>query len=471
MCGFVMRLPRLFGTALSKRPETALFCIYGLILGICAAPDLTWINAGVDSFGNFLGARGFLTSENHVYQALGQLSLHFPFGTDGWKLAFFLSVLPAVGCVVLVFYAVRRQTANRVAPYVASIVLAGSAIFISQSTIQEVYVLATFLIVLGYTLLVHGKFRLAAAALSLAWFVNWPFAAVATLVFLASSKEILRRGWYIIVAALGLFAASFSFGGDAGYWETVFNAIGRQPVGEIPGRIPQAGTLFAVSFGLGVIPAWYYLKSARRSWPFLILIFAPVLFFLTESSEESLVQLTLSCPFVAVAAGLGVEKLQVRHLEKAVVGLSAALLLVAPAFWDIGRSIDETPTTARQFLDQLEELPDGAVITGERSLGDPGRSDWHGVLNGLGAQIVYVETGKHIEFLPTALYNVESTGEAQRLSGLGYVIPVSTYQGEPYFEWLAVIARDFVDANPDVPIYWTDVDRPGVFGCTVRNWR
>lgn len=455
-----------------RHPEIILFAAIAAVYTICCAPDLTWVNSGIDSFGFYLGAKWFDTLEvNYLYQVLGHLSLYFPFGADGWKLAFFLSTLPAVGCVVLVFYVVRKQTASEIAPYLASAVLAGSVIFISQSTIQETYTLATFFVVLTYTALVYNRPKLAAAALGAVWFVNWPYAVIATLVFLASNREILQRGWYIVAISLGLFAAAFSLGEDSGYWTAVLNLLGRRPVAELPMQVLWTGTLLAVSFGLGLIPAWYYLKSIKHTWPLLLLIFGPILFFLTEASYESFVQITLSCPFVAVAAGLGVEKLQVRHLEKVALGLSALFILTAPAFWDIGRSVDESPTTARQFLNQLEELPDGAIITGERGLGNPARSDWHGELNGLGARILYLETGKHVEFLSTAAYDLTNSEEKQRLSDLGYVIPTVPYLGQPYFEWMAVLSQSFADANPEVPIYWVDINKPKVFGCTVRRWR
>ncbi|KKL04928.1 hypothetical protein LCGC14_2611140, partial [marine sediment metagenome] len=148
-----------------RHPELLLFGAIFTIYAIVVTPDFTWINADVDSFGIYLASKDPLAATNRgflLYTLLGNAALHIPLGTEAWRLAFFNSLIPSVATSILIFYVVRKQTVNRIAPFIASASFAGCVVIVSQASIIEVYSMATFFVVLAYTLSVYNRPRWAA---------------------------------------------------------------------------------------------------------------------------------------------------------------------------------------------------------------------------------------------------------------------------------------------------------------------
>lgn len=455
-----------------RHPEIPLFGIITAVYVVCCAPDFTWFNANCDGFGLYLASMDPLATSDKgffLYTLMGNVAMRLPLGSEVWRLAFFCSAVPAIATSVLLFYAVRKQTFNAYAPYVASASFAGCVVVLSQATIIEVYSMVTFFAVLAYTLSVYGRSKWAALVLGLMFFVNFTTAIVCTLSLLVYRRDILAKGFHIVAVVVAAFVLIQMFILEStNYWNTVQALVGTLPITHVPARLLEGAALVCVGTGLALIPAFYYFRDWRNAWPIIVLLVILFTYYMEGYSGESLVQLLPAFAFISVAAGLGMEKLRTKHLEKAVLVVSLILLLVMPAFWDIGRVLDETPTTARQYLTQVEQLPIGAVVTGERALGNPIRSDWHGALNHAG---VWVVGRDDVIIMDSSLYNLGDSKERERLSKLGFNTPMPTYVGQSYFAWMATLTQAFVDANPGALIYWVNVTEAEVFGCELELWR
>lgn len=458
---------------IKRHPEILLFGMIAAIYTICCAPDLTWINVNCDSFYYFTGA-AYLTDwgAQPLYKLLGHLALMFPLGADGWKLAFFCSVIPAIITVILIFYVIRKQTNNRYAPYIGSLAFAASVVIISQATVQDLYSMATMFIMGAYLAAMYNKSKTALILMGLGFLTHWITVIPSIAALVLWRRDLLKRSYILAPFILAPFILThfFSNYSTLSYWGSLLNLLFTVPLDEIPQRILDTVRIVIVVGALAWLPAWLYLREWRRSYPFLIIIGVPILYLLTCFAIDGYVQMYIGTAFLAVAAGLGVDKLKTRHLEKVILGFSCVMLLIIPAFWDIGRTIDESPTTARQWIEQIKETPNGSIILCVRYL--DGQADTVGAMARSAVEIASAESGREYHYLFPSYYIIEDDrfGERERLRDLGFQTPNYKYNGESYNDFEKMNLEAFVKANNN-KCYYTIVTKPEVFGCELVEWK
>lgn len=449
-----------------KHPEFLLFGMVAAIYITCCTPDITWINVGCDSFYYYsIAIHGVAWGPHPMYAAWGQALTSIPIGTLSWRAAFFMSVLPAIITSIMIFYATRKQTDNKYAPYIGTLTFAGSAVVLSQSTVQEVYSLTTMFCFASYLACVYGRSIIAAVMYGLAFnthFLSVLFMPIALMFWMPKKKYILLLTPFM--AAPFILNNIFGVYNLASYWLMLPGLLMHGELSLLPTRLMGSVAIVVAGYGLALIPALMYLKDITRTIPFWVMIIPALTHLTTSFSPESYVQLVVASPFIATAASLGIEKLKTAHLEKAVLVCGAALLCIMPAFWDIGRTLDRTPTTARLWYDQILSVPDGSVITSSRryngipdTVGTLARSAIVAAKYGYGKELYFMNVDAYID--PT-----DALHERERLRELGFETPYIT-GSENRLVACVVNMEAFAEANPDHNVYKTIVVEPEVFGC------
>lgn len=345
--------------------ELLLFGTIATVYGICTAPGFSWVGMDNDCF-NFAFAAMFQKTPHipgyPVHTFITTATMLLPFGNEGWKIAFFGSAIPSIITCILVFIVVRKQTTNKWAPYIATVGLAGCNAFLMQSIIAEVYATASLFLVATYTAFVFDKEKTTAVLAGLTFGTHWLIApGAAMLVFLSVRK----RYWAIPVAiAVGLYSYCFAVNSlflanyipiSTGLW----GLFGSAPLSYLPTKLGHTAVLLTCGFALTLIPAIWHLKSFRNAWILWGMMITPFMFWLTSSTPVSYVFFQMVFPIIAIAAGLGIAKIKLR--PEPILAVSALLLLIMPAFFDIGRTLDGD-LSAQKAFDDLANIPEGSVV-------------------------------------------------------------------------------------------------------------
>ena len=359
--------------------EFTLFSVITTVYVICTTPALSWAGFDCDlgdfmysaKYGGVLHFPGF-----PIYAALSWLIVRIPVGTEGFRMALFLSALPSIITCVLVFLAVKKQTLNAWSPYVAAMALAGANIFLMQSIIAEVYALTTMLLAATYTAIIYGRYRVAAVFAGLTASMHI-MALPAVIAFFIWSKE-FRSRWrifipaaivpYIYVVFMGATRESFSMMGS-GFWGFLQYVVGTVsdnmqwwlslPMWRIPEKIGLTIIVFVVAFGLALIPMLKQLWDWRRSGILLAAIVIPSVYFFGCVVGLAVVHLMLAIPFMAIAAGLGINKIRMHPAP--IFACSVILLVVMPLNYDIGRTLDKN-LAAETVYESFSEILEGAIV-------------------------------------------------------------------------------------------------------------
>jgi len=361
--------------------QIALFGIISAVYINCTTPGMTWSGFDCD-LGDFLFAAKYGTIIHFpgfpVYGMLAWLAVRIPIGgSDSFRLAFFLSTIPAIITCVLVYLAVKKQTANKWAPYVGTLALAGANIFIMQSIIPEVYVFTALMVTASYTALVYGKFRIAAIFGGLTCAMHW-MAAPAIIGFFLISKE-FRRKWKYIILSFGIpyIYTVIMANANPSYHLTNQSTVGLLqyafgtlsdnmqwwldlPIWQVPGKILTTIVLFCVAFGLSLIPMIKYLCDWRKSALLLVAIVIPLLYFFGCVAGLTIVHPVVCLPFLAIAAGLGIDNVR-RISPKFICATSFVLLCLLPLNFDIGRTLDKNMST-ESFYRSFDSVSDHDIV-------------------------------------------------------------------------------------------------------------
>lgn len=345
--------------------EILFFSIIATVYTICTSPGFTWSCMDNDVF-NFVWAAKFVATPHlpgyPLKTLFDVLSIRIPIGMEGWRLAWFGSTVPAIISCVLVFAIVRKLTDNKWSSYVASVSLAGCGAFFSQAIIPEVYVFTIMCMLAAYLAFVSKKEKMVALLAGLTAGVH-PFAFPS--VFFMVFFGVRKRWWWIpVLISIGLYSYCilrneayvpyFPFAADK-----VWIDFGGLSVGQFIYRLRDTAILLCVGFGLSLIPAFMFLKDIRRSWMMWLSMIIPISYWMTTNVEVTYVHFLIALPWVAISAGLGLDRIKIK--PALIFGVSSVLLLIMPFSYDIGNTMDKN-LSAQSFYDSLENIPDGSIV-------------------------------------------------------------------------------------------------------------
>lgn len=348
-----------------------------IVYSVCTQPDWSWVGYDCD-LGDFLTSAEYGTLShfpgNPLYSVLSWLVFRLPLFTEGWRLAFFLSTVPSIVTSILVFFIVKKKTDNVWSPYIGCLAVAGANVFLVQSIIIEVYALSAFIATLSFFFITYSRYRLAAVFTGFCFAVH-PFAIFPALAFLISYKE-LRKQWkfylpciiipyiYIVILAITKESLSTHSSSGPGLFMYVLGSLrenanywGSLSISHIPDKLWIASVAFVGMFGAALIPM---VKAINRNNAVIIgAASVPILYYIGNAVELTILHLVIAIPFLGILAGLGVEKL--RFHPSLVLIFSVGLLVIMPLFYDIGNVLDEE-LSARSFYSQLDSVPDNSII-------------------------------------------------------------------------------------------------------------
>lgn len=354
------------GQGTSEMRYWKLILLFGGILAIytiCCSPAFTWAGLDTDCF-NFVHAAKFMKTPHApgypTWTLLAIVADRIPLGSEGWRLSFFMSVLPLLATCALVFLIVRKLTTSKWAPYVATLALAGCNAVLMQSIIPEVYAISMLCMTATFAAYVWRKEKLCATCTGL---------TAGTQVLLIPAAVLLlwkcgRRYWYIPLSiTVGLYSyIILSNPHYIGFMPFLTSYVWGQTnmaLSAIPERTRDFFILLCTGFGLALLPAILWLKDIKRSWVLWAISSIPVIFFFSTYTPVTYAHMVMAFPFLAVAAGLGIEKLKFHPAPVLIV--SAILLAIMPFHYDIGNNLDRE-LSAQRFYEEMQGLPENSLV-------------------------------------------------------------------------------------------------------------
>jgi hypothetical protein len=457
--------------------EIIFFSIIATVYFYCTAPGYTWSNLDNDCF-NFVYAAKFFGTP-HVpgypsYVLPSILAIRFPWGMDGWKMAFFMSSIPALLSCIFIFLAVKKQTTNKWSPYIASISLAGCNLFMSQSVIIDVYSFCIMAITASYLAYVYKKEKTLAILLG---FVIGTHPILFPVGIAMGIMGVRKRYWWIpFVIAIPLYV--YCLAQNPAYGPFVPSAFGQFftqcgdiMLSDLPNRLRDTVILLCCGFGLAIIPAFLYLKNFNKTWLLWLGLLLPATYWMFNATEVTMVHLLLGFPFIAIAAGLGMDQVKIKPIF--IFAVSFILLIIMPFFYAVGRTCDEN-LGAQSFYDQLKTIKDGHAFTNVIRIDNTDRIGLDERCS-IALWIIDKESKKNIIDLSVDKYmSLDENGEKYRQE-LRDDYGVST----PVFAMLIVnseqftslpmkespmysVALAFAESNPNLDVYYSTIpeDRP-----------
>jgi len=353
---------------------------------ILSAKQFTWLFASGDS-GDWLAASNlWIVPQPYgspLYITLGHLVDLLP-GSLPINMTVLLSCLPAAVTVTLVFLIVKHLTSKTTIALTAATIILGASIFLTQATVLEEYSIAVMFVVLAYLFYLKDKKKLTALSLGLGsaihilvipiaalWLFlekkNWRAWAKTLPIYIASGILPYALIIYLMTTdAPRLLAGGLSLEAINSYLGST-SVFGSLSIFGLPERLLDFFSLIIMSFGLAVIPIWVALK---RPWPTYIKLLVigiafPIWYYLTCLDPTSWTFMAYSCPFIAIAAGIGLAKVNKALIIKAVTISATALILLNSVFLNANLLAQKEPF-AMDYYNELMSMPDGSAVVTHR---------------------------------------------------------------------------------------------------------
>ena len=348
------------------------------IVGI--APDMTWLSQAGDMFDYVIGAQNMWTvrpTGYPTYILLGWLFERLPFNPF-WNLGLF-SALSSVATCVFIFLTIKLLSSNKLAPYLGALTYAGAFIVWTQSVVTEVYTLTALLMVMATYFALRGKWYVCAAVLAVSLGTHHlvVFAIVPLLVYLLYQK---RKG---LTSARTLVCLGIGALGMLAYLQTQLCLVGQEtttgagrmvmnmlgtlgflytlPLNYTWWRLTEFIPLLLTSVGTGLV-LLAFLKWDKKTVLLTALAVLPISYYALGFLPLWTMYMVPGIAFLSILIGVGASRFPYKRVLPVFLIVPVVLMVLNITFYDLGRSVDPEPTTARQFYTQLEEIPDGAIF-------------------------------------------------------------------------------------------------------------
>ena len=310
-----------------------------------------------------------------------------------------LSCLPSAITVTLVYLIVKKLTSKTPIAITSSLVLLGSAVFLTQATVLEEYAIAVMLLTVGVYFLIENKLRTGFIFLGLATAIHIVVLVITGLIWIGYAykwnflrtrtgwKELINLGliffifgvlpYSLILLLMYLDTPRLMAGGfDWYHINGYFFGIGKGIVGTIsvfdfPHRLLSGLRILIVSLGFAIIPLVYFLKDLRSvkkpgslSGMTKYLLLAPAGFglwyYLTCFDPGTWTFMLFGFPLIVVMIGIGLSKLSSNQVK--LVALSAVVLIVTNGFLLNANKLAHDEPFASTYYQEVWALPDGSAI-------------------------------------------------------------------------------------------------------------
>lgn len=329
---------------------------------LLSAKTHTWVFGSGDSSGYLAAVRSWQIVPQWgapLYVLLGQIVKLFPVDLS-LGLTIFLSCFPAA----LTIYVVTKKSG-----WIAGLITASSAVFITESTILRNYAPALFFIVLAYYS--TGWKRYAMMGISICFH---PMALAITALWLFSDFLSRELKWKNIIALAGaltpfalipiqmsldiprLITGPLSINSIITYFFNGATATAfKIAPDDLPIRLLDFLKVLIPSIGIVIIP---FVRNIRRSDKYLLIaLIFPILYYLLNIDKTTWTYLRFSIPFFALVAAEGI-----RRIDKQVVTIGCLILILTNGYFINADRLTKEQPMAKIVHDELMNLPDGSVV-------------------------------------------------------------------------------------------------------------
>jgi len=350
---------------------------------LLSAKEFTWIFVSADS-GDWLAASQmwFVPQPlgSPLFILLGHLLNLFP-GDLVLKMTILLSCLPAAITVGLVYVITKKLTDRLDIALVCSLVTLGATILLTQATILEEYAITIMFITLAYWLYLRDNKMLTGLVLGLGTAVHVIVLPIALLWLIVERRQWREHkgtirvyapvvaGFYAIILAI---MASDAPPYMAGYLNlesliiyltaTSGVIVGTGSIFDLPSLTLRTMGMLVVSLGLAIIPLTYSLSRHmdRKVWILLVTVIFLLWYHITNLDPSTWTFLSLAIPSMAILAGLGLAKLNKRHLQAVIAG--ALVLILVNGFLMNASTIAQDNPEAEETLSTYMDLPQDSAL-------------------------------------------------------------------------------------------------------------
>lgn len=358
--------------------EIVVFGLLFLLLTMCCAPAMTYINTNSDGAHYLYSAKYLYPAHKTsapLYLLLAHGVLQIQVGNEFWRMAM-ISVFATLIASFFIYLIVRKY--NRHSALIAAVVYAGSALVISQSTIVESYPLVTMFGVGAYYFAENKRWLPCALMLGCGAAIHM-LIGITALVLLISYRSLRNWKYLLAMASFGVFYLYIPLTNRAPYiWQpdpslgsvgggifkdikdTIVQLVGSISQYDVPKRIFDTALILLVSLGVAVIPIVLFFRKVRLSRePLFWLIILPIILFATNLAPQTYVYMLPSIAFGAVVFGRYVSTINPKWAYAVPIALMSLLNFVS---FDIGRAIDPQMSAQYYYDKELPKVPDGAIL-------------------------------------------------------------------------------------------------------------
>lgn len=370
----------------------AIVIFFGTIAAIYivgVTPDMTWMSLGGDSFDFVISSdemRAARPTGYPLYIMVGWVFQRILPFSPFWNLAF-LSALSTILSAVLIYLIVKHlvrdqedSEAKMMAPFIGAAAFAGTFLVWSQSVIPEVYSFTTFFMLLGTLLVFKKRYYWAAFVLGLGLgthhLIIFAIVPLAIYVWRLRKRKEARVNIPLIlfIGAIGALAylQCVFFVKEPAETSQGLSVIFIQTTGSTPMafQLPLESTparlwefFLIVMVGIGVtLPTLFFLPKTREVVVLSAITLMICAYYMFSFPPQWITFLVPAAAFGGCLVGVGASRFPIRKALTLFLILPMALLLLHVVQYDIGRSVDPIPTTARQLYQKLEAVPDGSIV-------------------------------------------------------------------------------------------------------------
>lgn len=345
-----------------------------------------------------------------LFVSLGHLLNAIPVSDLVIKMTVGLSVIPSAITVTVIYLIIKKITNNYKIAISCALVLLGSAVFLTQSTILEEYALCSMFITLAYYFYIQDKKKLTVLMLALGSAVQIIAVIISALWLLLNIRQI--KDWYktfwiylvfgvlpyievLVLMAIPdspkLLSGNLSWQGINNYLGAT-GTLGSMSLVEAPKRLLDFGEIIVCSLGFALVPLFISFKNITKQNKSIMVALITILLvawmYLTDSDPDTWTFLTIAYPLIMVLVALGLSKMHFNHIKVVSYG-ACALIIVNGVFLNANILAHNYPY-ALEYEMQVRNLPDGSYIV-TNSGGSYGLDNYYIMASGKDIRPIFID--------------------------------------------------------------------------------
>jgi hypothetical protein len=381
-----------------------------------------------------------------------------------------MNVLPASIAVATTYLIVKKLTTSKLA-LVSVLVLLGSALYVTQSTILDEFAISSMFVTLAFYFYIQDKKKLTVLMLALGSAIQIIVIAISVLWFIVHVTQ-LKKWWhtfwiYLVVGLLPyamvlilmylptprLLAGHLSLAGIDNYLGAT-GTVGSLSLYQAPQRLLQFLQIMCISLGFAIVPMIVGLKGIFKQPLYILLGLITICFvlwlYLTDSDPATWHFLPIAYPLIMIFVALGLNKLSQTHLKVVFVG--AVVLVLVNSFFLNANVLNNQYPLATDYEKSVESLPDGSYLICN-SGGEYGLANYYVMAQGKKfLPLFYSSTTPDLATMLqlTKQQNKVSDKDAQKIALEKYSGSVLSPRYLDYIKWAKLDGKDTIEQTKNL---------------------